>query len=63
MTRRKFHNPIRNVRVEDGGKAYRVCFHHERPIMVMLKCPRGGERPVEITGRRGRAIIAKANAS
>lgn len=47
-----------NVHVEDQGRRYRVCAtHYGRVVMVMLKCPAGGERYVDPQGRRGRKIV------
>lgn len=50
-----------NVKVEDGGRRYRVCYIEGslRVMLVALKCPGGGERLLEPTGRRARQIIRK----
>lgn len=48
-----------NVKIEDGGKRYRVCYLEGamRVLLVALKCPAGGERLLEPRGRRARQII------
>jgi hypothetical protein len=52
-----------NVYVEDAGRRYRVCFMPRpwmpRVLMVMLKCRAGGERALDIDGRRAKQIIRK----
>lgn len=50
-----------NVKIEDGGKRYRVCYLEGamRVLLVALKCPAGGERLLEPRGRRARQIIRK----
>lgn len=53
-------DPVSNIYVEDQRRRYRVCRHGSRPIMVALKCARGGERMLDINARRARQIIAIA---
>lgn len=50
-----------NVKVEDAGRHYRVCYiaGSMRLMLVALKCPAGGERLLEPTGRRARQILRK----
>lgn len=61
-----------NVRVEDHGRTYRVCFYggtregaqeHGRPLIVALRStkPTGGrERLLNPESRRAKALIAAA---
>lgn len=47
-----------NTYVNDQGRRYRVCHTpYGRVLMVALKCPAGGERFLEIEGRRARQVI------
>lgn len=50
-----------NVKVEDGGKHYRVCYTpgSMRLLFVALKCSAGGERILEPTSRRASQIARK----
>lgn len=59
---RKTTGPLyANVKIEDGGKHYRVCYTVDslRVLIVALKCSAGGERALEPRGRRARQIIRK----
>jgi hypothetical protein len=56
--RRKGGYAPQNTYVEDQGRRYRVChLPHGRVLMVMLKCPAGGERPLKVEARRARQIV------
>lgn len=60
VRQRKPSGPLyANVKVEDGGKHYRVCYviGSMRVLIVALKCSAGGERALEPRGRRARHII------
>lgn len=52
-------SPYANVKIEDGGKHYRVCYAigSLRVLVIGLKCSAGGERYLEPRGRRARQII------
>jgi hypothetical protein len=52
-------NPISNSYVEDTGRRYRICRYNGRVTMVMLKCRAGGERALDIHGRRARYLVRR----
>lgn len=57
MTKRE---EVRNRVISADGHTYRVASHYGRPILVGCKTGKGGERVLDLSGRRGREIVRRA---